>query len=121
MPSALKSALRDAVNTVVGVAPWMLTVTCPSNWLRPTLSVVGEVDGVDPFPEPVLGALRRLIPADVVSYGELDRERPGWRAGVRWQGVPRADVTPDICEAHLRFTYQKPLSPWAPAAGRAAR
>ena len=85
------------------------------------LEVAGEVDGVDPFPEPVLAALRRLIPADVVSYGELDRERAGWRAGVRWQGVPRADVTPDIHEAHLRFTHQKPHPPWAPVAGRAAR
>jgi DNA-binding CsgD family transcriptional regulator len=85
------------------------------------LEVAGEVDGVDPFPEPVLAALRRLIPADIVSYGELDRDSPGRRAGVRWQGVPRADVTPDICEAHLRFTYQKPHPPWATAAGRAVR
>jgi DNA-binding CsgD family transcriptional regulator len=85
------------------------------------LEVAGEVDGVDPFPEPVLAALRRLIPADVVSYGELDRRGAGWRTGVRWQGAPHADVTPSICEAHLRFTHQKPHPPWAPAAGRAAR
>jgi DNA-binding CsgD family transcriptional regulator len=85
------------------------------------LEVAGEVDGVDPFPEPVLAALRRLIPADIVSYGELDRGGAGWRTGVRWQGVPHADVTPGICDAHLRFTYQKPNPPWAPAAGRSAR
>ena len=85
------------------------------------LEVAGEVDGVDPFPEPVLAALRRLIPADVVSYGELDREGAGWRAGISWQGVPRADVTPDIREAHLRFTHQKLHPPWAQAAGRAVR
>jgi len=85
------------------------------------LEVAGEVDGVDPFPEPVLAALRRLIPADIVSYGELDREGRGWRAGVRWQGVPLADLTPGICEAHLRFTHQMPHPPWAPVAGRAVR
>jgi DNA-binding CsgD family transcriptional regulator len=85
------------------------------------LEVAGEVDGVDPFPEAVLAALRRLIPADVVSYGAFDCECAGWRAGVNWQGVPRADVTPGIHEAHLRLTHQKPHPPWAPAAGRAVR
>jgi DNA-binding CsgD family transcriptional regulator len=35
--------------------------------------------------------------------------------------VPRAEMTPGICEAHLRFTYQKPHPPWSPAAGTAAR
>lgn len=86
------------------------------------LEVAGEVDGVDPFPEPVLAALRRLIPADIVSYGEFDRDAAGWRSGIRWQGVPPGgDVTPGICEAHLRFTHQKPHQPWAPAAGRAVR
>jgi hypothetical protein len=45
------------------------------------LEVAGEVDGVDPFPKPVLAALRRLLPADFVSYGEYDREGAGWRAG----------------------------------------
>jgi DNA-binding CsgD family transcriptional regulator len=86
------------------------------------LEVAGEVDGVDPFPEPVLAALRRLIPADFVSYGELDREGAGWRAGVRWQGVTLlSGVTPCIREAHVRFTHQMPHPPWAPAAGSAAR
>lgn len=86
------------------------------------LEVAVEVDGVDPFPEPVLAAMRRLIPADVVSYGELDVGGAGWRAGVRWQGVPAlAAVTPGIHAAHLRFTQQQPHPPWAPTAGRAAR
>ena len=85
------------------------------------LEVAGEVDGPDPFPEPVLGALRRLIPADFVSYGELDLEGAGWRAGVRWQGARVAHLTPSICEAYLRFTYQNPHPPWARAAGRAVR
>ena len=85
------------------------------------LEVAGEVDGVDPFPEPVLAALRRLIPADVVSYGDYDREGNGWRSGVRWQGVVLADMTSDIHEAHLRFTHQMPHPPWAPLAGQAVR
>lgn len=85
------------------------------------LEVAGEVDDVDPFPEPVLAALLRLIPADIVSYGDFDREGSGWRAGVRWQGVQPAPLTPGIREAHARFTHQKPHPPWAPTAGRAVR
>jgi hypothetical protein len=86
------------------------------------LEVAGEVDGVDPFPKPVLAAMRRLIPADVVSYGELDLGGAGWRAGIRWQGVPAmAGVTPGIHEAHVCFTDQMPHPPWAPTAGRATR
>ncbi|MDP9260682.1 MAG: hypothetical protein M3O89_01780, partial [Actinomycetota bacterium] len=69
-----------------------------------------------------LAALRRLIPADVVSYGEFDLEGPGWRvAGVPWEGVPRVAMTPDIRQAHLQFTHQIPHPPWAPFAGRAVR
>jgi DNA-binding CsgD family transcriptional regulator len=86
------------------------------------LEVAGEVDGIDPFPEPVLAALLRLIPADIVSYGEHHSEGRGWRTDVRWQGVPPgADVTPAIREAYSRFTHQMPHPPWARAAGRAVR
>ena len=86
------------------------------------LEVAGEVDGVDPFPQPVLAALRRLIPADVVSYGDFDLEGPGWRvARVPWEGVPRGAMTPDIRQAHVQFTHQIPHPPWAPFAGRAVR
>jgi DNA-binding CsgD family transcriptional regulator len=86
------------------------------------LEVAGEVDEVDPFPEPVLAALRRLIPADFVSYGELDRGDAGWRASVRWAGMrPLSGVTPGIHEAYLRFTHQLPHPPWAPIAGQAVR
>ncbi len=85
------------------------------------LEVAGEVDGVDPFPESVLAALLGVIPADVVSYGDYDRGGTGWRSGVRWQGTVLADLTPDICEAHLRFTDQMPHPPWTPLAGHAVR
>jgi DNA-binding CsgD family transcriptional regulator len=85
------------------------------------LAIAGEVDGVDPFPEPVLAALQRLIPADFVSYGELDPDCPGWRSGVRWHGVRPAGVTLEIVDAHRRFRQQNPHPPWAAVAGRAAR
>ena len=86
------------------------------------LEVACEVDGIDPFPDPVLAALRRLIPADVVSYGDFDREGAGWRQpGVRWQGVTRGDLTPAIREAHLRLTHQMPHPPWSQTAGQAVR
>jgi hypothetical protein len=86
------------------------------------LEVAGEVNSVDPFPQPMLAALRRLIPADFVSYGEFDLEGPGWRvARVPWEGVPRGAMTLDIRQAHLQFTHQIPHPPWAPFAGRAVR
>jgi DNA-binding CsgD family transcriptional regulator len=85
------------------------------------LEVAGEVDGVDPFSEPVLAALLRLIPADVVSYGDFDRGGASWRTNVRWQGVQLAPLTGDIRAAHRRFTDQNPHPPWAPAAGHAVR
>ena len=86
------------------------------------LEVACEVDGIDPFPGPVFTALRRLIPADVVSYGDYDPEGAGWRQpGVRWQGAARGDLTPDIRAAHLRLTHQMPHPPWAQTAGRAVR
>jgi DNA-binding CsgD family transcriptional regulator len=86
------------------------------------LEVACEVDGIDPFPDSVLAALRRLIPAEIVSYGDYDHRGAGWRQpGVRWHGVPQGDLTPGIREAHLRLTYQMPHPPWARNAGRAVR
>ena len=86
------------------------------------LDVACEVDGIDPFPNPVLAALRRLIPADVVSYGDYDPDGAGWRQPrVRWQGVAPGDLTPGIRAAHLRLTHQMPHPPWAKGAGRAVR
>jgi hypothetical protein len=81
-----------------------------------------EVDGIDPFPDSVLAGLQRLIPAEIVSYGDYDHGGSGWRqSNVHWHGVPQADLTPGIREAHLRLTHQKPHPPWAPNAGRAVR
>jgi DNA-binding CsgD family transcriptional regulator len=85
----------------------------------------GEIDGADPFPEHVLARLRDLVPCDVVSYGDFDRnsEREGhtWRTGVRHAGEPRAPITSAVREAHARFAYQYPYRPWGPEATRAVR
>ena len=86
------------------------------------LEVACEVDGIDPFPDSVLAALQRLIPAEIVSYGDFDREGAGWRQpGVHWHGVPQGDLSPGIREAHLSLTHQMPHPPWAQNAGRAVR
>jgi len=69
----------------------------------------GDVEGAIPFPEPVLGALRRLVPCDVVAYHEqfdADAERT-----IIWTGEPRGEVTPDLHEAGVRYRYQDPMTP----------
>jgi DNA-binding CsgD family transcriptional regulator len=85
----------------------------------------GEVDGTDPFPERVLARLRGLVPCDVVSYGDFDRdfdcEGHVWRTGVRYSGEPRAPVTPAVVDAHARLARQYPYRPWSPEASRALR
>ena len=64
--------------------------------VRQVLDVVREaslVDGPEPFPEPVLGALRRLVPCDVVAYHER------WGRGAKriiWTGNPRGPTTPEV-------------------------
>ena len=50
------------------------------------LHEAGDVEGPVPFPEPVLDALRRLVPCDVVAY----HERLGSRDVVVWTGEPAA-------------------------------
>jgi DNA-binding CsgD family transcriptional regulator len=89
------------------------------------LHAAGEVEGSDPFPEQVLARLRELVPCDVVSYGDFDRDfdRGGhvWRTGVRYSGEPRAPVTPVIVEAHARLAYQYAYRPWSTEARRAVR
>lgn len=78
---------------------------------RQVLEVVGEavaVDGRSPFPAPVLDALRRLVPCDVVAFHEQPN---GARKRVVWTGEPRGPVTRSVREAQKRFSNQDPLTP----------
>lgn len=67
-----------------------------------------DVDGPNPFPEPVLEALRRLVPCHVVSF----HERVGWGAAVTWVGEPRGGMTPAIRDASKRHWIECPLTPY---------
>jgi DNA-binding CsgD family transcriptional regulator len=75
------------------------------------LYAAGEVDGPLAFPEPVLGALRELVPCDVVTFHERS-----WRAGrtVVYTGEPIGPMTPEIRAARRRLKHQ---DPWRPADG----
>ena len=63
------------------------------------LREAGEVDGPAPFPPPVLEALRRLVPCDVVAY----HEQNGEERTVVWVGEPRGAVTDAVREAARRL------------------
>jgi DNA-binding CsgD family transcriptional regulator len=75
------------------------------------LYAAGEVDGPLAFPEPVLAALRELVPCDVVTFHERSR-RPG--SVLVYTGEPVGPVTPEVRAARLRFKHQ---DPWRPADG----
>lgn len=77
---------------------------------RAALDVVweaGEVEDSLAFPVPVLMALRRLVPCDVVAYHRSDE---GGRTLV-WHGEPRSPVTPAVREAARRLAPLDPLQP----------
>ena len=76
--------------------------------------VAAENDTPDPFPDAVLEQLRALIPCDVVSYGEFDPSRRGWRCAPRWAGEPHAPVTDAIREAFHALRDQYPHRPSDP-------
>lgn len=67
----------------------------------------GEIEGPMPFSEPVLAALRRLIPCDVVTY----HERVGGHPALASSGEPRGQMTYDIRAACRKFWHQDLLSP----------
>ena len=75
------------------------------------LRLAGTNDGPDPFPEQLLAELRQLIPCDVVSYGDFDPDRRGWRCAPRWVGEPRATVTAAIRDAFQALRHQYPHAP----------
>jgi DNA-binding CsgD family transcriptional regulator len=73
------------------------------------LREAGDVEGAIPFPEPVLEALRRLVPCDVVAYHEKlegDAERT-----IIWTGEPRGAVTREVRAAGIRYWHQDPMTP----------
>jgi DNA-binding CsgD family transcriptional regulator len=73
------------------------------------LREAGDVGGAIPFPEPVLAALRRLVPCDVVAYHEQldgDAERT-----IVWTGEPLGEVTPEVHAAGVRYRHQDPMTP----------
>lgn len=73
------------------------------------LSEAGAVDGAIPFPEPVLEALGRLVPCDVVAYHEK-LEGHAERTIV-FTGEPRGEVTPEVHAAGKRYWHQDPMTP----------
>jgi DNA-binding CsgD family transcriptional regulator len=78
---------------------------------RKALEVVyaaGEVAGPIAFSEPVLQALRDLVPCDVATFHERS-ESPA-RVLV-FAGDPLGEVTPEIQAAHRRLKHQDPLRP----------
>ena len=71
------------------------------------LHATAAVEGPIPFTQPVLRALRDLIPCDVVAYHEHIE-------GVRrviWEGEPRGPVTSAVREGQRRYAHQDPLVP----------
>jgi DNA-binding CsgD family transcriptional regulator len=78
--------------------------------------VAAEANGPDPFPENVLAQLRRLIPCNVVSYGEYEPGRMGYRAASLWAGEPVGMYTDAILNAYQALCDQYPHPPSHPAA-----
>jgi len=79
---------------------------------RGALAVLGEagdVEGAIPFPEPVLEALRRLVPCDVVAYHEKLEGHE--QCTIVWAGEPLGDVTPEVRAAVKRYEHQDPMRP----------
>jgi DNA-binding CsgD family transcriptional regulator len=70
------------------------------------LRAAGEVDGPQPFPAPVLEALRELVPCDVVAFHERS-DRP--ERVLVWAGEPVGEMTPEIREAHRRLHHEDPV------------
>jgi DNA-binding CsgD family transcriptional regulator len=78
------------------------------------LDVLGEaaaIDGPIAFPRPVLAALRRLVPSDVVAYHEGVEGRPR----VIWEGEPRGPVTAAVRAGQRRYAAEDALTPTAGA------
>ena len=83
------------------------------------LRVALDAEGDDAFPGPVLDALRRLIPCDIVSYGHYAARGRRW--GIRAAPDGILPVPRSVAEAHLRLQAQDPFLPSPRTLGRAVR
>lgn len=72
------------------------------------LCAAGDVDGPQPFPEPVLHALRELVPCDVVTFHSSSETS---ERVVVYTGEPVGPVTPEIRAARRRFEHDDPIRP----------
>jgi DNA-binding CsgD family transcriptional regulator len=78
-----------------------------------------DADGDDAFPPPVLEALRRLIPCEVISYGHYAARGRRWAIRTAPDGV--APVPAPISDAYDRLHDQDPFLPSPRTIGRAVR
>lgn len=77
---------------------------------RGVLEVLREaaaVEEANPFPKPLLDALRRLVPCDVVSY----HEQPLGQPAVAFTGERRGEFTQEMRDAEVRYWHQDQLAP----------
>jgi DNA-binding CsgD family transcriptional regulator len=72
------------------------------------LYAVGEVEGAVAFTDPVLQALRELVPCDVVTFHERSAQAD---RVLLYVGEPLGPVTVDVREAHRRLKHDDPLRP----------
>ena len=84
------------------------------------LRVAGDIGGPEPFPEPLLAELRRLIPCDCVSYGEYAGTTTR-RRNVRADPGHLVPVPDDVARAHDALRHENPLRPCPGRVGRALR
>ena len=87
MPALSRSDYRDALEVVYAA---------------------GEVTSTVAFPEPVLHALRRLVPCEVVTFHEHSETRNRVLVHI---GEPAGRLTPEIRAAHRRYRHQDPFRP----------
>jgi DNA-binding CsgD family transcriptional regulator len=78
-----------------------------------------DADGDDAFPAPVLEALRRLVPCDVVSYGHYAAQGRRWGIRAAPEGV--IPIPGSVSEASIRLQAQDPFLPSPRTLGRAVR
>jgi len=72
------------------------------------LREAAAVDGPNPFTRPVLDALHRMVPCDVVAYHE--RHEPSGRRHIGYVGEPHGTMTSEIRAAVRRHWSSDPLA-----------